>query len=226
MAHIKKVSFNKKYSKNSKNDSETDIVSKNISMNIQSSILELIAENDKLKKYSSNLEDELLVSEHKSSLLNNSLLKCLHDTQEQLLFYRLKTDSKDIEPFEESISKKGNKEYYENISKEYYGARQRVENDLPYKLGRVIINYSDTPQNIAKIPKLLLEQYKDFLQNPDQSRLPPIEEYVDYKESEKIKQHLTYKVGLIAAESIKSPKNIIKMPFEITKQVFLFKKEK
>lgn len=226
MTHVKKLSFDKKYSKNLKNDSETEVVSKNISMNIQNSILELIAENDKLKKYSSNLEDELLVLEQKSSLLNNSLLKCLHDTQEQLLSYRLKVDSKDVITREELIGEKNTKEYHENVNKGYYGARQRVEDDLPYKLGRVIINYSDTPKNVAKIPKLLFEQYKDFLQNPDQSRLPPIEEYVDYEESEKIKQHLTYKVGLIAAESIKSPKNIIKMPFEITKQVLLFKKKK
>lgn len=226
MGSSKKVNFDKKYSHLSKSDSENQKISKNTSQNKKDLNSELRAENEKLKKHSSHLEDELLVSEQKSSLLNNSLLKCLHDTQEQLLFYRLKIDSKDIETFEESISKKGNKEYYENISKEYYGARQRVENDLPYKLGRVIINYSDTPQNIAKIPKLLFEQYKDFLQNPDQSRLPPIEDYVDYRESEKIKQHLTYKVGLIAAESIKSPKNIIKMPFEITKQVLLFKKKK
>lgn len=226
MAHIKKLSFNKKYSKNSELNYEGKVVSKNGNTNIEGYILELIAENDKLKKYSFSLEEELLVSKQRFSLLHTSLLKCLHDTQEQLLSYRLKVDSKDVITREELIGEKKTKECRKNMNKGYYGARQRVENDLPYKLGSIIINYSDTPKNVAKIPKLMFEQYKDFLQKPDQSKLPPIEDYVDYKESEKVKQHLTYKVGLIAAESIKYPKNIIKLPFEITKQVFLFKKKK
>lgn len=216
MGSSKKVNFDKKYSHLSKSDSENQKISKNTSQNKKDLNSELRAENEKLKKHSSHLEKELLISEQKFSLLNHSLLECLHDTQEQLLYYRLQFSNKNIESFVDSPAE---------VSKGYYGARQRIENELPYRLGRIVIKYSNTPQNITKIPKLLLEEYKDFSQNYDQAHLPPLEDYIDYEEAKKIKQHLTYRVGLAAAESINSPKKTIKLPFELVKQIFLFKKK-
>lgn len=139
------------------------------------------------------------------------LLKKLLDTQEELYSYKQQlADTTD-----------------EHGQKILYGARARVEQDLPYRLGRVTLQHYHTAKDLLKIPNLLLKEYQDFMaENQDQSKLPPLESYIDYEEAEKVKRHLSYKIGVPLAQTLTSPKNAVKLPYEVSKQLYLFKLKK
>lgn len=141
------------------------------------------------------------------------IIKQLHEYQQDLLFYKDKAlvVEKKIEKHKGEI---------------YYGARHRIERELPYRLGDIIIKNSSNPKNLAKLPLLIFKEHKLFSQETKNMNLPPLETYKDAAEAERIKQHLTYKVGSVIAETIEIPKNIFKLPFKIAKEIYFFKKEK
>ena len=83
-----------------------------------------------------------------------------------------------------------------------------------------------TPKDIPQIPMLLKSEYNKSIKEFRDKPLPPVELYADYEEAEKVMNHLTYRIGLVTAQSIDSPQKLLKLPFEIARQVYLFKKKK
>lgn len=159
-------------------------------------------------------EEKVTLQEQQAKISPTSasiLLKRLVDTQEELFHYRKQlSDTTD-----------------EHGQKILYGARDRVEQDLPYRLGRVTLQHYHTAKDLLKIPNLLLKEYQDFMaENQDHSKLPPLESYKDYEEAEKAKRHLSYKLGVPLAQTLTSPKSVVKLPYEVSKQLYLFKLKK
>ena len=139
------------------------------------------------------------------------LLEKLLETQEELFSYRNLVD----------------KNTDSNERKFLYGARSRVEQDLPYRLGRITLQHAHTARGLLNIPSLLLKEYQKFLKESEGlSNQPPLENYIDFEEAEKVKRHLSYRIGVPLAETIASPTNVVKLPFEVSKQLYLFKIEK
>lgn len=115
----------------------------------------------------------------------------------------------------------------------YGTAKQRIQNQLSYRLGQVIIN-SKNIFRILFIPIFLLSNIISFKQErqvynkkikKDPSLiLPPLEKYPDYQEAIKFKNHLSYKLGQTIIKGFKNPLSIILLPYKITKLICKFRK--
>ncbi|HHY1328676.1 TPA: glycosyltransferase family 2 protein, partial [Campylobacter jejuni] len=93
-------------------------------------------------------------------------------------------------------------------------AKQRIQNQLCYKLGQTMIVNSKSIIGILFMPIYLLSTFLNYKQ--DQKiyhqkikkdptlKLPPLENYPDYQEALKYKEHLSYKLGKILLESFKT----------------------
>ncbi|MCV3383900.1 DUF4422 domain-containing protein [Campylobacter lari] len=109
-------------------------------------------------------------------------------------------------------------------NKGYYGAADRVKNQLAYKIGSAILS-SRTFFKIIKLPFELAKIYcnhknekiiyEKMVKIDNSLKLPLLEQYVDYSEAEKIKNHLSYRIGYV----------IIKHPFSFIFRVFKIYKE-
>lgn len=118
-----------------------------------------------------------------------------------------------------------------------YGlAKQRIQNQLSYKLGQAMIINSKSLFGYIKMPFVLFyikdkhkqEQkiYQEKIKKDPSLILPPLKSYVDYKEALKEKECLTYKLGqaLIEANKTWYKGGYIKLCFEIRKLKKKFKK--
>ncbi|HFW6657004.1 TPA: hypothetical protein ACICIG_001468 [Campylobacter lari] len=117
----------------------------------------------------------------------------------------------------------------------YGTAKQRIQNQLSYKLGQAMIVNSKSILGYLIMPMALLsiiishkqEQkiYQEKIKKDPSLKLPPLEDYPDYKESLKLKNHLSYKLGqaLIQANKTWYKGGYVKMWFEIGKLERKFK---
>ncbi|HHT6858122.1 TPA: alpha-2,3-sialyltransferase, partial [Campylobacter coli] len=84
-------------------------------------------------------------------------------------------------------------------------AKQRIQNQLSYKLGQAMIINSKSILGYIRMPFVLSyikdkhkqEQkiYQEKIKKNPSLKLPPLESYPDYKEALKFKNHLSYKLG-------------------------------
>ncbi|EAK0493954.1 sugar transferase [Campylobacter lari] len=106
-------------------------------------------------------------------------------------------------------------------------AKQRIQNQLSYKLGQAIIANSKSLLGYIRMPFVLSyikdkhkqEQkiYQEKIKKDPSLALPPLESYPDYEEALKEKECLTYKLGeaLIKANKTWYKGGYVKMWFEI-----------
>ncbi len=111
----------------------------------------------------------------------------------------------------------------------YGTAKQRIQNQLSYKLGQAMITNSKSLLGYIRMPFVLSyikdkhkqEQkiYQEKIKKDPSLKLPPLENYPDYKEALKEKECLTYKLGeaLIKANKTWYKGGYVKMWFEIGK---------
>ncbi|WP_104722618.1 glycosyltransferase family 2 protein [Helicobacter mesocricetorum] len=98
------------------------------------------------------------------------------------------------------------------------GAIERVKNHLAYKLGKAIIN-AKSPLKILKLPFTLIKiiqthkfeskVLKTLYKTHPQLKLPALENYADYEEALKVKEHLSYRLGEAML------KNPLTFPFKV-----------
>uniref|UniRef100_UPI00366AADBF hypothetical protein n=1 Tax=Campylobacter coli TaxID=195 RepID=UPI00366AADBF len=120
---------------------------------------------------------------------------------------------------------------------QYGTAKQRIQNQLSYKLGQAMIVNSKSLLGYIAIPIALLsitishkqEQkiYQEKIKKDPSLKLPPLESYPDYKEALKEKECLTYKLGeaLIKASNNWYGGGYVKLLFEIRKLKRKFKEK-
>ncbi|MGJ0157669.1 hypothetical protein ACP0SI_01115 [Campylobacter coli] len=116
-------------------------------------------------------------------------------------------------------------------------AKQRIQNQLSYKLGQTMIVNSKNIFGILLMPVYIIstllshkqEQkiYQEIIKKDPSLKLPPLESYPDYKEALKFKNHLSYKLGqaLIKANKTWYKGGYVKMWLEIRKLKKEFKKK-
>ncbi|EHT6249342.1 hypothetical protein KXO22_000448 [Campylobacter coli] len=116
-------------------------------------------------------------------------------------------------------------------------AKSRIQNQLSYKLGQAMIVNSKSLLGYIRMPFVLSyikdkhkqEQkiYQEKIKKDPSLKLPPLENYPDYKEALKFKNHLSYKLGeaLIQANKTWYKGGYVKMLFEIGKLKQKIKKE-
>lgn len=154
---------------------------------------------------------------------NEMLLKQLHHTQEELEKYYLKSQSlapsKEVEQ-PKQIVKQPPKALI------YYGAAERIKQDLPYRLGATMISQSKSAKDLANLPLALAKEYSKFRKSTiNQQLLPNVEEYYDFDEGQRVKNHLSYKLGKKLVNSFNSPKSFIFLPIDLTKEAIKFKRK-
>ncbi|EAL7231841.1 alpha-2,3-sialyltransferase, partial [Campylobacter coli] len=98
-----------------------------------------------------------------------------------------------------------NKDDLLNFQAQYGTAKSRIQNQLSYKLGQTMIVNSKSFLGCLLMPVILLgivishkqEQkiYKQKIEKDPSLKLPSLEQYPDYREAIKLKNHLSYKLG-------------------------------
>lgn len=99
---------------------------------------------------------------------------------------------------------------FENNQKSI-GAKIRMQDDLSYKLGKTMIENSKSLKTCFTLPFKLIKIAKKYKQekqiqqvliklNPNLA-LPKLEDYADYDEALKMKNHLSYKLGQALIEA-------------------------
>ena len=147
---------------------------------------------------------------------NTQLINQIHVLQENLEKYLKNEDKQVVTDVKQSKPRPM-----------YYGAADRIKEDLPYRVGSAIINHSKSPLSIARLPSAVVKEYRDFDRNMKKNEnLPAIEEYEDADDSIKVKSHLSYIIGLTVTDTLKSPNSIPKILFKLSRDVLSFKLDK
>lgn len=172
--------------------------------------LELAQVNKKIPQLPNGSKKEIeLTSE------NQFLLEQLHQAQEELEKYYF-----EIKELKNKKTVIGNEE-------RHYGAAERVKQQLSYRLGTKMIEDSKSFGGICGLPFTLYSEIKKFREEQkSQKKLTPLHKYADAHEAERVKKHLSYRLGQTMIETMKSPFGILKLPFAIKKVHTDYKKER
>ena len=68
-----------------------------------------------------------------------------------------------------------------------------------------------TVKNLADLPLALAREYQTFQKQKPIDNLPPIEAYQDAQEAEKVKKHLSYRLGKTLVNGIINPKSLVNL---------------
>ena len=169
---------------------------------------------EQLAKAPSNQKTDASVTELKEE--NDLLLKQLHIVQEELERYFLESQK-----YKKHSSKKTD-------VKEYYGAAERVKQQLSYRLGSTMIANSRSFSGWLSMPFALNAEVKKFRQDQEKKenqKLPPISAYMDAYEAERVKQHLSYRLGACMIKNSKSLSGWMSMPWKLSQEVKDFRKK-
>ncbi|MFM2119069.1 MAG: hypothetical protein RL722_537 [Pseudomonadota bacterium] len=110
-----------------------------------------------------------------------------------------------------------------------YGAADRVRQQLSYRLGARVIHQSRSLGGWLGMPAAILRevrQYRLDAQAKPAGKLPPIQNYADAYEAERLKKHLSYRVGQAMVSNARSPLGWLRMPFAIRREIKSFRRER
>ena len=186
------------------------------------------------KKMQSDLEGKIKVLEQKAQQAqqvpplemqqeNELLLLQLHQVQEELERYYLENQQlkqQVAQPAKQNVAKH---------PRRYYGAADRVKRQLSYRLGALMISRSNSFSGWLGMPTALLSEARRFKQDKlsrEEEKLPPLSQYADVYEGERVKQHLSYRLGATLLANCRSPMGWIKLPWLMRNQVREFKRER
>lgn len=146
---------------------------------------------------------------------NEFLLSQLHNVQEALedLFTengRLKEDERRRNP-------------------PLYGAANRVKQQLTYRLGATMVSQSQSFMGWISMPFALIRTKREFKRDREMiegTKLPPIFKYQDATEADRVKRHLSYRLGDAMMRNSKTLSGWLKMPFALREAIRDFDKSK
>lgn len=107
-------------------------------------------------------------------------------------------------------------------TKAYYGAADRVKQQLSYRLGSTMIVQSRSLGGWLRMPFALRAEARSFRQDQaarGNKKLPAITLYCDLHEAEKVKQHLSYRLGARMIANSKTLSGWISMPWALLSEV-------
>jgi DNA repair exonuclease SbcCD ATPase subunit len=144
---------------------------------------------------------------------NDLLLTQLHQVQEELERYYL--ENQDLKKNQTQPKAKP------------YGAAQRIQQQLSYRLGEAMIANSRSLGGWLRMPFALAGQVRAY--RADQrakagQKLPPIHSYADAHEADRYRQHLSYQLGQTLLKHGKTPWGWLWMPFALAGTARAFKK--
>lgn len=145
-------------------------------------------------------EAEKLAADLELTQENELILLQLHQVQEELERYYLENQRLKAKPAAP------------------YGAADRVKQQLRYQLGSKMIERSRSLSGWLGMPFALIgvaRQYKRDLAKRKAIKQVPIEKYRDAHEAERVKQHLSYRLGTVLIKHGKNPLRWPLLPFAL-----------
>lgn len=148
---------------------------------------------------------------------NELLLLQLHQVQEELERYYLENQQLKQKPVASA----------QPAWPAHYGAADRVKRQLSYRLGATMIAQSRSFIGLLAMPWALLRQVREFKRDKTaqgEVQLPPIKDYADAHDAERVKQHLSYRLGAAMVANSRTPLGWVKMPWALRREVLDFKR--
>jgi len=143
---------------------------------------------------------------------NELLLTQMHKVQEELERYFLE-----------------NQKLKQHQTPAYYGAAERIKQDLSYRLGATMISRSRSLTGWLGMPQALAAERRAWLKlNSKQPSkiLPPVTIHRDAHEAERVKNHLSYRLGQVLISNGGSVVGWVKLPFAISREVRKFRQQR
>ncbi|MFG5090457.1 hypothetical protein O8I41_05650 [Campylobacter lari] len=193
-------------------------------------IAEFIADIIKTKNQS------IVDKEHIIQNLNNTLNKTIKE-KDDIINSNINHINQLQSGIQEKLTQLNQTQSKLSFQTKHSTAKARIQNQLSYKLGQAMIINSKSILGYIRMPFVLSyikdkhkqEQkiHQEKIKKDPSLKLPPLEDYPDYKEALKEKECLTYKVGeaLIKANKTWYKGGYIKLLFEIRKLKRKFKEK-
>ncbi|HEH9408462.1 TPA: hypothetical protein SIA33_001437 [Aeromonas salmonicida] len=142
---------------------------------------------------------------------NRLLLSQLHQVQEELERYYL-----------------DNQRLKQQLPAPLYGAAEHIRQQLDYRLGAVMIQRSRSLSGWLGMPWALRDEAKSFYEDqakrPAENR-PPLHTYCDVDEAERMKRHLSYRLGSTMLTHNKTLVGWFKLPFALRREIKQFQRQ-
>lgn len=192
-----------------------------VQMDLENSYLQSKDQTKKLDEL-----NKLLASFEKNNKSINDIPVDLKE-ENDLLLIQLQQMQEELEQFYTGKNNYENRSIFQ--SWEYRGAADRVKQQLSYRLGATMIAQSRSLGGWLCMPFTLRAEVQRFKQDQakrGEKKLPPITQYSDAYEAEKIKQHLSYRLGARMIANSKSLGGWVAMPWALLKEVKTFQKKR
>ena len=192
---------------------------------------QLLIEDEKTKSVRLQLEDALktvqdLKKEKSIKIENSSDSLKIKDLEEEndLILHQLHQVQEELERY--YLENQDLKKKLPQPQTRPYGAAQRIQKRLSYRLGSAMIANSRSFGGWLGMPFALTKQVrlyrKEKLAEGDR-KLPPIHAYADAHDAERYKHHLSYRLGEIIIKHSKTPWGWLIFPFAVRSAVKAFK---
>lgn len=108
----------------------------------------------------------------------------------------ISTENKDFANFSKKVEQKKNKSHYSESIGKKFGASVRFKNSKEYIVGQKVIEIFNNPKNILRLISIYKEATEIIASEMIKSKSQPnLSTYEDFHEVEKLKSHLSYKIG-------------------------------
>ncbi len=192
---------------------------------------QLLIEDEQAKSVRLQLEDALktvqdLKKEKSTEIENSSDSSKIKDLEEEndLILNQLHQVQEELERY--YLENQNLKKKLPKPQTKPYGAAQRIQKRLSYRLGSAMIANSRSLKGWIYMPFALAEQVRSYRKEKraeGDQKLPPIHTYADAYDAERYKQHLSYRLGEIFIKHSKTPLGWVVLPFAIRGAVKAFK---
>jgi hypothetical protein len=152
---------------------------------------------------------------------NELLLLQLHQVQEELERYFLELKSIKSGNFSD-VDSFSYPQYRDSTPRGPYGAGGRIQGQLSYRLGRVLISQTRSFKGWISLPWALRKVIRDFRvekSSGSNEKLPPIESYADAYDADRVRQHLSFRLGSVLIQRSRSPIGWMILPWALLKTI-------
>ncbi|AUI66416.1 MULTISPECIES: hypothetical protein [Glaesserella] len=203
--------------------------------NLQEEIEKVYLDNSKLKKINLDFSkkdkayiDELSKKDKEINNLNKLNLKLEQDYSElEKAKERISDDNKLLLEELYVIQEKMEHNLYSDTKRNttcLVGASNIIRNQIKYKLGALMIKQSKSFLGMLTLPLQLSSTYKREIKL-EINNINNLEEYVDFYDAEKLKKHLSYRLGDVFVQNFNNPFKCFILPFKLIHTSFDFKRK-
>jgi hypothetical protein len=110
-----------------------------------------------------------------------------------------------------------------------YGAADRIKQQLSYRLGATMIEQSTSIGGWLAMPwalKRTHQAYREELVARGNKKLPPLHTYGDAQDAERVRQHLSYRLGHALISHGQTPTGWLTLPLALGREVKAFRRER